>query len=133
MSTDSFASTPELDVFDQSPQKPPTQLFYLTAFSILFGFALGLFGILRHVGLSSFQEYLIGGVGYLLTALLPIVILQITRAKHDAAKANYIQTPYDFYGGDILQRRMLKSVAVGLICAALPIWIFFSPLAEKFV
>lgn len=133
MSTDSLASTPAFDVFDQAPQKPPTQLFYVTALSISIGFALGLFGILRHVGLSSSQEYFIGGVGYLLTALLPIVMLQITRAKHDAAKANYIEKPYDFYGGDILQRKMLKSVAAGLLCAALPIWIFFSPLAEKFV
>jgi hypothetical protein len=119
--------------FDESPLKPPTFFLYIVWASVTFGALIGIYGILRPSGFSSAQQYLIGGIGYILTAILPIVFLQISRSKHDAAKANYKERSYDFYGGEKLQKVMLRSVAVGLVSAFAPIWIFFSPLAEWFV
>lgn len=133
MSNDSLTLDEAFGGFDQPPIKPPVLYFYLVLASVSVGASIGIYGIVRPTGLSNAQQYLIGGIGYILTALLPIVLLQITRSKHDAAKANYKERSYDFYGGERLQKLMLRSVALGLICAFAPIWIFFSPLAEKFV
>jgi hypothetical protein len=133
LSSESISFDEGFGGFDQTPLKPPTQFFYLSSASILTGLIIGVFGIIRTDGLSSTQQFIIGGVGYVLTALLPIVFLQISRSKHDDAKANYKERPYDFYGGDKLQRLMLKTTAAGLAVAILPIWIFFSPIAERLV
>jgi hypothetical protein len=133
LSSESISFDEGFGGFDQTPIKPPTYFFYLSAASILTGLIIGVFGIIRTDGLSSTQQFVIGGVGYVLTALLPIVFLQISRSKHDDAKANYKERPYDFYGGDKLQRLMLKTTAAGLAVAILPIWIFFSPIAERLV
>lgn len=133
MSSESLAFDEGFGGFDEAPIKPPTFYFYLVATSISIGALIGIYGMVKPSGLSNTQQYLIGGFGYVLTALLPIVFLQITRSQHDAAKANYKNRSYDFYGGEKLQKKMLRSVAAGLICAFAPIWIFFSPLAERFV
>ena len=133
MSNDSLTLDEPFGGFDETPLKPPTFFFYIVLASVSIGAAIGVYGMVRPSGLSNTQQYLIGGIGYILTALLPIALLQITRSKHDAAKANYKDRSYDFYGGERLQKLMLRSVALGLICAFAPIWIFFSPLAEKFV
>jgi uncharacterized membrane protein len=119
--------------FDKSPLKAPTFFLYIVWASVVFGALIGIYGILRPSGFSNAQQYLIGGIGYVLTAILPIVFLQISRSKHEVAKASYKERSYDFYGGEKLQKLMLRSVAVGLVAAFAPIWIFFSPLAERFV
>lgn len=133
MSSESLAFDEGFGGFNEAPIKPPTFYFYILASSIAAGAILGIYGIVKPSGLSNTQQYLIGGIGYILTALLPIVFLQITRSQHDEAKANYKERSYDFYGGEKLQKLMLRSVAAGLLCAFAPIWIFFSPLAERFV
>ena len=133
LSNDSLTFDEGFSGFDETPLKPPTFFLYIVWASVALGALIGIYGVVRPSGLSNAQQYLIGGIGYVLTAILPIVILQISRSKHDAAKANYKDRSYDFYSGDKLQKAMLRSVAAGLVCAFAPIWIFFSPLAEKFV
>ena len=133
MSNDSLTFDEGFSGFDESPLKPPTFFLYIVWASVALGALIGIYGIVRPSGLSNAQQYLIGAIGYVLTAIMPIVFLQISRSKHEASKANYKERSYDFYGGEKLQKAMLRSVAVGLASAFAPIWIFFSPLAERFV
>ena len=133
MSNDSLTFDEGFSGFDESPLKPPTFFLYIVWSSVVVGALIGIYGIVRPTGFSNAQQYLVGGIGYVLTAILPIVFLQISRRKHEAAKAAYKERSYDFYGGEKLQKVMLRSVAVGLVSAFAPIWIFFSPLAEQFV
>jgi hypothetical protein len=113
--------------------KPPTLLFYIGLISVITGIAIGAYGIFSSGSASNIQEEIIGIVGYLLTALIPIVLLQVIRSKHAKAVAGNQDQPYDIYAGGELQSRYLKVVFLGLLGAALPIWVFFLPIAEKFV
>jgi len=117
---------------DIALKKPPVILFFLGIFSVLFGTAVGLYGVLSRNRASNSQEYLIGLTGYLLTAVVPILFLQIIRHSHQKALEKNQDAPYDIYAGAQNQNRFLKVVLVGLISAALSIWVFFLPIAEKF-
>ena len=55
----------------------------------------------------------------------------ISQDSLEALDQNHDQ-PYDVYAGTKNQTRFLKVVLVGLISAALSIWVFFLPIAEKF-
>jgi hypothetical protein len=114
-------------------KKPPVILFVLGILSVLLGISAGLYGILTKENASNSQEYLVGFVGYLLCAVIPIVLLQIIRNSHRKALEQNHDQPYDVYAGTQNQTRFLKVVLVGLICASLSIWVFFLPIAEKFV
>ena len=111
-------------------KKPPTILLYLGIASVIAGLGIGVFGIVSISGSSSSQQYLFGAIGYILTALVPIVFLQIIRQSHNSALAMNEEEPYDIYAGQQLQSKFLKVVLIGLISAACSIVVFFWPIAE---
>jgi hypothetical protein len=119
--------------FGNELRKPPYLIFYAGLASVLIGILIGIYGIITASSASNAEELIIGGVGYLLTAFIPIVLLQIIRSKHANALAANQDEPYDIYAGGQMQSRYLKVVLLGLVGAALPIWVFFLPIAEKFV
>lgn len=119
--------------FDPSLKKPSKVLFYLGVLSVLAGTCIGIFGIITAATATNSREYLIGLTGYVLTALIPIVLLQVIRHSHTSSLHNNRVEPYDIYAGTLNQNRFLKIVLAGLISAALSIWVFFLPIAEKFV
>jgi hypothetical protein len=133
LSSESISFDEGFGGFDGPLQKPPYLLFYVGLSSVVIGILIGLYGILSSSSASNSGEIIIGIVGYILTALLPIVLLQIIRAKHANALAANQDEPYDIYAGGQMSSRYLKVVLLGLIGAALPIWVFFLPIAEKFV
>ena len=67
-----------------------------------------------------------------MTAVIPIILLQIIRHRHHAYLEKNQDEPYDIYAGNILVERYLKIVLFGLIAAAPCIWVFFQPIAELF-
>lgn len=133
MSNDSLTFDEGFGGLDGQLQKPPYLLFYIGLTSVILGIAIGAYGIAISSTASNSEELIIGITGYLLTALLPIIFLQIIRAKHASALAANQDEPYDIYAGGEMSARYLKVVLLGLIGAALPIWVFFLPIAEKFV
>jgi hypothetical protein len=133
LSSESIAFDEGFGGLDGQLQKPPYLLFYIGLSSVVIGILIGLYGIFTSSSASNSEELIIGIVGYVLTALLPIVLLQVIRAKHAHALAANQDEPYDIYAGGQMSSRYLKVVLLGLIGAALPIWVFFLPIAEKFV
>ena len=111
-------------------KKPPTIFLYLGIVSVIAGLGIGIFGIVNISGSSSSQQYIFGAIGYILTALVPIVFLQIIRQSHNSALAMNEEEPYDIYAGQQLQSKFLKVVLIGLISAACSIVVFFWPIAE---
>jgi uncharacterized sodium:solute symporter family permease YidK len=75
---------------------------------------------------------LLGFFGYVLTALIPIIVLQILVMTHKKDLANNKAIQYDDYSGLKMQNRFKKVVLSGLISAVLSIYIFFLPIAERF-
>jgi hypothetical protein len=118
--------------FDVPLKKPSKVLFYLGVLSVLAGTCIGVFGIISSKTATNSREYFLGLTGYVLTALLPIVLLQVIRHSHTTSLHKNQEKPYDIYAGIIHQNRFLKVVLAGLISAALSIWVFFLPIAEKF-
>lgn len=114
-------------------KRPPTILFVLGLLSVLVGILVGAYGIAFANNSTNSNQYIIGSVGYLLTAFTPIVFLQLIRSRHSAAMAINQDEPYDSYAGQLLEKRFLKVVLVGLISASLSIYVFFLPIAEEFV
>jgi cytochrome c biogenesis protein CcdA len=112
-------------------KKPPTIFLYLGIVSVITGLGIGIFGIVSISGSSSSQQYIFGAIGYILTALVPIVFLQIIRQSHNSALAMNEEEPYDIYAGQQLQSKFLKVVLIGLISAACSIVVFFWPIAER--
>ena len=110
-------------------KKPPTIFLYIGMASVVSGLALGVYGLIRS-GASSSQQHLFGAIGYVLTALLPIILLQLIRQAHASALAVNEDEPYDIYAGQQLQSKFLKLVLIGLISAAFSIVVFFLPFAE---
>lgn len=133
MSTDSLSLEQDFGGFDGPLRKPPAILFYAGLTSVVLGILIGGYGIYLAESASNTQEIVIGIVGYLLTAFIPIILLQIIRAKHARALAANQDEPYDIYAGGQLSSRYLKVVLLGLLGAALPIWVFFLPIAESVV
>ena len=132
MSSDSLSFDDDYIGSDTPWKKPPTILLYLGIASVVVGLGIGIFGIVSISGSSSTQQYLFGSIGYLLTALVPIVFLQIIRSRHSAALAVNQDEPYDSYAGYRLEKRYLKVVFIGLISAGLSIYVLFLPIAETF-
>jgi hypothetical protein len=119
--------------FSSEPLKrPPRILFIFGLASVLLGTLVGLYGIVTASTASITQQYSVGITGYLLTALLPIIILQLILTKHTDALAHNQVQPYDSYAGEQMQNKFRKVVLLGLISAGLSIWVFFLPIAEKF-
>jgi hypothetical protein len=132
LSSESLAFDEGFGGLDGQLQKPPLLLFYVGLGSVALGILIGAYGIFTSSSASNSEELIIGIIGYVLTALIPIVLLQIIRAKHSTALANNHDEPYDIYAGEKMSTRYLKVVLLGLIGAALPIWVFFLPIAESF-
>jgi len=130
LSTDSLSFDDDYIGSDTPWKKPPTILLYLGIASVVAGLGIGIFGIVSISGSSSTQQYLFGAIGYVLTALIPIVFLQIIRQSHNSALALNEEEPYDIYAGQQLQSKFLKVVLIGLISAACSIVVFFWPIAE---
>ncbi len=131
--SNSFLDTDDFNSFSGSLKTPPKILFILGLVSVCSGILVGLLGFISASGSTNSQQFFIGVVGYLLTALIPIVLLQIIRAKHSKLLQENSDYPYDVYAGIQLQSKILKVVLIGLISAALPIYVFFLPIAEKLV
>ncbi len=126
ISTLDFGPSSNDDYFSGPVKKPPTNLLYIASGSIALGIILGGFGL--SLSGKTTMQFIVGGLGYVFTALIPIVLLQIIRSKHISAMSNKDEA-YDTYAGELLQARYLKVVLFGLITAALPLWVAISPIA----
>jgi hypothetical protein len=132
-SSDAFEVINSFGESEGPPKKPPKILTILGLLSVFLGIVIGIYGLnVTLTRATNSTQYLIGGLGYLLTALIPIILLQVVRSTHKSALRNNKEVPYDIYAGDQQLSRFLKIVALGLISALLPIIILFYPLAETF-
>lgn len=139
MNDSPFASG-EFSYDENAPlRRPPKMLFWAGLLSVGMGVLLGIygfdksnFGIVASGGATGTEQQVIGVLGYLLTAIIPIVILQIIRMGHAKAVAQNKEQAYDIYAGSQMLSRFLKVVLVGVVSAALPIWIFLIPIAEVY-
>lgn len=132
MSASAFSSDDGFYGSDAPPKQPPKILFVVGLLSVLLGTLIGAYGIVSAETASNSQQFLVGSSGYLLTALFPIIVLQLILIKHTSALALNQEEPYDSYAGEQMQSKFRKVVLVGLISAALSIWVFFLPIAERF-
>lgn len=132
MSADSFSLDDDYFGNDIPLKRPPTILLISGILSVFSGTCVGVYGIVTAATASNAKEYLLGLSGYFLTALFPIVLLQIVLMKHTSALALNQEEPYDSYAGQQLQAKLRKVVLFGLISAGLSIWVFFLPIAERF-
>ena len=134
MSPDFADSNDVSYAYDVELKKPSKVLFLLGLCSVICGTALGLFGFFSRSSSSNSQEKLIGLFGYLLTALFPIVVFLISNHNHQLKSAKYVEeAPYDTYAGENNLSRTKKVVLIGLVSAAISIWVFLQPIAEKSV
>lgn len=133
MSSDLFDSTGDFGGFDGPPRQPPKILTVLGLSSVFCGLLVGIYGVRESLaGSTNTSQVILGGIGYLLTAIIPIVLLQIVRTKHSSALSNNKEVAYDIYAGMKQQTFFLKIVALGLLVTVLPIFTLFLPIAEKF-
>ena len=132
LSADIFSSDDGFYGSDTPLKHPPKILFVIGLLSVLFGTLVGAYGIFSSETASNSQQFLTGSAGYLLTALFPIIILQIILTRHTSALALNQEEPYDSYAGEQMQSKFRKVVFAGLISAGLSIWVFFLPIAERF-
>jgi hypothetical protein len=107
--------------------------------SVLIGTFLGVYGLLNRNLSTASQQSLIGSVGYVLTVIVPIALLQITRMGHDSAlKVDKDNNEIEFlpYKVDAKWQKKksnaLKIAGLGLASAALSITVFFWPIAQGF-
>ena len=116
--------------------KNPPKIFLLTSIaSISFGSFLGVFslyGVNTAKLATDGAEYSFGLIGYLLCAVIPIVLFQIYTNRHASLTKNNREVPYDNYAGTKIQNIFKKVLAIGLLAAALPVWVFLQPIAERF-
>ena len=117
----------------------PKMVDALGLLSVLLGTFLGVYGILNRNLSTASQQSLIGSVGYVLTVIVPIALLQITRMGHDSAlKVDKDNNEIEFLPNKVhaeWQKRksnQLKIAAFGLASAALSITVFFWPIAQGF-
>lgn len=122
-------------VFDTPLKKPPKILLIIALVSIglgtFFGIS-GLYGINTAVLASNSQQYFWGFVGYFFCAVLPIVLFQAFSVKHSALSKASKSEPYDNYSGISLHNIFKRVLAIGLLTAALSVWVFLQPIAEKY-
>ena len=100
MSDNSFSLDTEFYGSDGPLKHPPKILFIAGLLSVLLGTLIGVYGIVSAGTASNSQQYLVGVSGYVLTALLPIILLQIILVKHTRAIALNQEEPYDSYAGE---------------------------------
>jgi hypothetical protein len=127
-----FSSIGGLSISSAPPKQPPKILFVVGLLSVLLGTLIGAYGIFSAGTASNSKQYLTGFFGYVLTALLPIIVLQIIVMTHKRDFANNQKIAYDDYSGLKMQKKFKKVVLIGLITAGLSIWVFFLPIAERF-
>ena len=132
MSASAFSSDNLVYPRDVPPKQPPKILFVVGLLSVLLGTLIGGYGIFSAGTSSNSRQYLLGFFGYVLTALIPIIVLQILVMTHKKDLANNKTIQYDDYSGLKMQDRFKKVVLSGLISAVLSIYIFFLPIAERF-
>lgn len=130
MTSNSFETTDVDFSVDVELKKPSKALFILGVLSVLLGIFVGFIGISSTDSASNFQEYLFGFSGYILSAIIPIILLQVITLSDKKAISNIQDEPYDIFAGQTNKNRFLKVVLVGLISAALSIWVFLQPIAE---
>ena len=132
LSPDTFSSDDYFIGSDTPLKHPPKVLFIVGLLSVLMGTLTGVYGIVSAETASNSQQHLVGSAGYLLTALFPIIVLQLILMRHTSALALNQEEPYDSYAGEQMQSKFRKVVLLGLISAGLSIWVFFLPIAERF-
>jgi hypothetical protein len=132
LSASAFSSDNLVYPRDVPPKQPPKILFVVGLLSVLLGTLIGGYGIFSAGTSSNSRQYLLGFFGYVLTALIPIIVLQILVMTHKKDLANNKTIQYDDYSGLKMQNRFKKVVLSGLISAVLSIYIFFLPIAERF-
>ena len=113
-------------------KEPPKLLFVVGLLSATIGTLLGGYEFFKVNTASTNEQTLSGGIGYLLTVVIPIVFLQLIRKKHDSALKANKDEPYDIGAGEKMDSNFLKVVAFGFVSAFLSITVFFWPIAEKF-
>lgn len=141
LSADPYSSDDDSDqIEDHSNFKhAPKIIDVLGLLSVLLGTFLGVYGILNRNLSTASQQSLIGAVGYVLTVIVPIALLQITWMRHDSAlKVDKDNNEIEFLPNKVhaeWQKRksnQLKIAALGLASAALSITVFFWPIAQGF-
>jgi cytochrome c biogenesis protein CcdA len=105
--------------------------------SVLIGTFLGIYGILNRNLATASEQSLIGAVGYVLTVIVPIALLQLIRMLHvSASKVDKDRNEIEFLPTEVhvewekRKSRLLKIAAMGLASAALSITVFFWPIAQ---
>lgn len=132
LSASTFSSDDGFYGSDAPPKQPPKILFFAGLLSVLLGTLVGAYGIFSAGTASNSKQYLTGFFGYVLTALIPIIVLQIIVMTHKKDFANNQTIAYDDYSGLKMQNKFKKVVLTGLITTGLSIWVFFLPIAERF-
>ena len=117
---------------DETHEQPPRILFWLSALSVLLGTLVGLYGVVKINTSTVGEQSVLGSVGYLLTIIIPIALLQLIRVRHDSALKMNEEKAYNIGGGQDLKYRATVVVGIGLACAALSITVFFWPIAQGF-
>ena len=113
-------------------KQPPKLLFSVGLLSVTLGTLLGGYEFLKIKTTAAGEQTLLGGLGYLATVVIPIVLLQLIRKKHDSALKANKDEPYDIGAGEKMEGFFLKVVAFGFVSAFLSITVFFWPIAEQF-
>jgi len=109
----------------------------ISLLSVLLGTFLGIYGLLNRNLATASEQSLIGAVGYFLTIIVPIALLQLPRMRHDSAlKVDKDGNEIEFLPTEVhvewekRKSRLLKIAAMGLASAALSITVFFWPIAQ---
>ena len=141
LSADIFSSNEDTYISEDHSnfRHAPKMVDALGLLSVLIGTFLGVYGILNRNLSTASQQSLIGSVGYVLTVIVPIALLQITRMRHDSAlKVDKDNNEIEFlpYKVDAKWQKKksnaLKIAGFGLASAALSITVFFWPIAQGF-
>ena len=132
LSASTFSSDDDFYGSDAPPKQPPKILFVVGLLSVLLGTLVGAYGIFSAGTSSNSRQFFLGFFGYVLTALIPIIVLQIIVMSHKKDLANNQTIAYNDYSGLKMQNKFKKVVLSGLISAVLSIFIFFLPIAERF-
>ena len=110
LSASTFSSDDGFYGSDAPPKQPPKILFFAGLLSVLLGTLVGAYGIFSAGTASNSKQYLTGFFGYVLTALIPIIVLQIIVMTHKKDFANNQTIAYDDYSGLKMQNKFKKVV-----------------------
>jgi hypothetical protein len=132
MSSSSLSFQDDFNAFAGELKRPPAILFLLGLISVVTGIGIAVFAFVTQNGSTDSRQQMLGAISYILSALIPIVLFEITRLKHKNARSNRDE-PYDDYAGIKLDLNFRKVLFLGLLSAGMPIWLFFYPIAKNFV